>query len=188
MLENKDSEDQSDIEESIPEASSNDLDEQGRIIDFSKRVISTLEDKSQAHNEEHPSNTTSLIQLKKVFYSGAKKFTEESPDGVNVYAMARVNMFLRTKATQDFKKLIISGVKEEKTDEIELKKLSFEESEETQINAFIDISDEWLPNDQDFELAEQDVKENNLSYVFSNINELYIDFEGEALGISVDYL
>ena len=188
MLENKESEDHQLEEKPIPEASSNDLDEQDRIIDFSKRVISTLEDKSQAHNEEHPSNATSLTQLKKVFYSGAKKSPKENPENVNVYAMARVNMFLRTKATQDFKEILISGAKEEKTDEIKLEKLSCAESEETQINAFIDISSEWFPNDQDFELAEQDVKENDLSYVFSNINELYIDFEGEALGISVDYL
>ena len=188
MSEKKESQSELEKEEFIPKDSSEEMDEQTKIIDFSKRVVSTLDNKTQTHNQKNPENTTSLPQLKKVFNSGAKNFSKEEAGEINVYAMARVNMFLRTKEAPDFKELLASGIKTEKADEIQIEKLSFEESEKTQTDTSVDASENWIPNNQDFELAKLDVEKNNLDYSFSDINELYIDFDEEALGISIDYL
>ena len=184
-------EDSKELLASMEEAESempSEIGEQQKIIDFSKRVLFALDGKVQTHIENHTSNCTSLSQLKRVFYSGAEKHPKEYDEPVNVYAMARVNMFLRTKATLNFKELIESGIERITKEEDSLEELSFASEEEIQAYTFVDISEDWIPNDEDFSLAKKDVKENDLNYSFSNINELYIDFEEKSLGIEVDYL
>ena len=87
-----------------------------------------------------------------------------------------------------FKELIESGIERITKEEDSLEELSLASEEEIQAYTFVDISEDWIPNDEDFSLVKKDVKENDLNYSFSNINELYIDFEEKSLGIEVDYL
>ena len=71
--------------------------EKGGKITFSEKVISSLKEKVQKHNEKHPSKKVTLSQLKKVYRRGAGAFSASHRPGMTRggWAMARVNMFLK---------------------------------------------------------------------------------------------
>jgi hypothetical protein len=68
----------------------------GGKIEFSKKIISSLQEKVNSHNESHDKKV-SLSQLKKVYRRGLGAFSSSHRPGQSrsSWAMARVNMFLK---------------------------------------------------------------------------------------------
>lgn len=130
--------------------------EQETAIKYSVNAMRVLGDKRKEHNLKSPSNKVTLNQLKDVFRRGAGNCSDakESLETCSEWALARVNMFLRQK----------SGEKIESS-------LSVIEME----GSIVDISDSWVPSDEDFEQAKADTLKYDLNYDFKDINELYLD-------------
>ena len=123
-------------------------------VDLSVRIIETLTGKMKNHNKKTPNNKVSLSQLKRVFKHGASKISSDTKEkNPNHWGMARVNMFLR----------MVQGDKMTRT------------TKYISDSNIIDISEMWLPSEEDLRQAEEDVKNNKLNYIFGDIRELYLD-------------
>jgi len=123
-------------------------------IEFSIKIIDALGSKMRSHNKDFK-NKTNLKELKEVYSRGAgdcshAKNTEES---CGHWALARVNMFLRMKQDGCLPKDVSLSTDAHSPD----------------------ISDNWAPSQEDFDKAEKEIKELGLDYVFSSIDELYIE-------------
>ena len=141
--------------------------QQALAVEFSKKVIEALDQKTEHHNKILGSDSIHLVQLKKVYRNGAEIFSkiykESYPEkNCGLWALARVNMYLRMRLG----KVIESGG-HQRASEDEL----------------LDISESWTPLDEDFDLAKADIKKYKLNYNFDNVNELYLD-EYERLDIN----
>jgi hypothetical protein len=71
----------------------------GAKIQFTEKIINSLQEKVKNHNEKHSKKVT-LSQLKKVYRRGLGAFSSSHRPGQNrnSWAMARVNMFLKMQA------------------------------------------------------------------------------------------
>jgi hypothetical protein len=71
----------------------------GARIEFTEKIINSLQEKVKNHNEKHSKKVT-LSQLKKVYRRGLGAFSSSHrPNQTrNSWAMARVNMFLKMQA------------------------------------------------------------------------------------------
>jgi hypothetical protein len=71
----------------------------GARIEFTEKIINSLQEKVKNHNEKHSKKVT-LSQLKKVYRRGLGAFSSSHRPGQNrnSWAMARVNMFLKMQA------------------------------------------------------------------------------------------
>jgi hypothetical protein len=71
----------------------------GARIEFTEKIINSLQEKVKNHNEKHSKKVT-LAQLKKVYRRGLGAFSSSHRPGQNrnSWAMARVNMFLKMQA------------------------------------------------------------------------------------------
>lgn len=71
----------------------------GAKIEFTEKIINSLQEKVKNHNEKHSKKVT-LSQLKKVYRRGLGAFSSSHRPGQNrnSWAMARVNMFLKMQA------------------------------------------------------------------------------------------
>jgi len=166
-------EDTESIQDSSVDCCKND-EEQSLAIDFSNNVVLALEEKVNTHNDEYESKINTA-QLKKVYREACKNEKENK----NLYALARINMFIRMK--RDNK---ISFANKRKEPKKELSGLSFEKPGVTRVDKYIDLTKAWLPLDEDFLLAEADIKKYNLHYKFNSIDDLYLD---EYKRIELDY-
>ena len=134
--------------------------EQALAIQFSKNIMAFLEKEMKKHNKGLPKDrNTTLAQLKTVYRNGArifaeiykKSFPEKNP---NLWALARISMFLRMK----------------KGEAVE------SSNKDIKIKQDIDLSESWLPLEEDFTKAKQDIEDNDLTYKYENVdNELYLD-------------
>lgn len=128
-------------------------------ITFSNKVIESLKNKVREHNSSHSRKVT-LSQLKKIYRRGAGAFSSSHRPGKTrgQWAMARVNMFLR----------MMSGGKVKdayrKADQ-DVAKGSLD---------FLDVSDSWTPEEEDFLKADLDIKEIG-EFDFEDPNELYLE-------------
>ena len=70
--------------------------EDGGKIEFAEKIINSLQEKVNSHNENHK-NKVSLSQLKKIYRRGlgAFSFSHRPGQSRSSWAMARVNMFLK---------------------------------------------------------------------------------------------
>ena len=153
--------DQSDDQQRIDDARI--LEEQA--IKFSSSVVAALEQKAKEHNDNYSTSQVTANQLKKVYRNGAS-----SPEDKGLHAMARVNMFLRMrrdgKITYQPAKIEVQS---------ELKELVFETKARIRVNTFVNVADNWLPIEDDFIKASEDIKAFELNYNFKDIEELYLD-------------
>lgn len=141
------------------QSSKNNIDEDKTLIDFSSNVIIALQNLMKDHNK-NCDNKVSLKELKEVFRNGANcSQAKEAKVPCGVLALARVNMFLRLKSGEIM------------------------EVSRSNIESF-DISESWYPNELDFAKAIKLVEENNLTYNFKNINNLYLE---EYTKIELEY-
>jgi hypothetical protein len=129
------------------------------LIDYSSRIVATLQTLMKTHNKERE-NKVSLKELKEVFRRGANcSEAKEVEIPCGVLALARVNMFLRLKSGEIM------------------------EASSSEVKSF-DISDSWHPNESDFIKATELTIEDGLDYEFKNISNLYLE---EYTKIELEY-
>ena len=137
-----------------------------KAIDFSKKVIEALKNKVKEHNSKYSKKVT-LGQLKKVYRRGAGAFSSSHRPGKTrgQWAMARVNMFLkmvRGGKVKDAYRKADSDIAKAKT--------------EITVEAMLE------PSDEDFNQADLDIKEYNLTdFDFTSADELYLDDEEDGV-------
>jgi len=137
-----------------------------KAIEFSKKVIEALKNKVKEHNSKYSKKVT-LGQLKKVFRRGAGAFSSSHRPGQSrtSWALARVNMFLkmvRGGKVKDAYRKADSDIAKAKREII--------------IEANIELEDE------DFEIAKQDIQKYNLNdFDFNSADELYLDDEEDGV-------
>lgn len=147
------------------------VEEDQQAIDFSSSVVGALQDKI----EENNSIKLNITQLKKVYTHGAR--TEDQDKGL--YAMARVNMYIRMKNEKN----IISGKKTSAKKE-KLTKLLLENASIARVDRYIDATKDWVPTDQDFAQAKEDIEKYGLTYKFKTVDDLYLS---EYTKIDIEY-
>ena len=152
-------------EENTPSSLQNEKDLEERRITFSARLISCLENKKKSFNKKNKSKIR-IEQLKEVYIKGACS----SDQDLNLHGLARVNMFLRMKE-QKMMGVISAKIKtEEKLSGLVLESGNLQNPDES-----LDISEAWVPQEEDIKQTEADVKEYKLNLDFTNINELYLE-------------
>lgn len=138
----------------------------------------------EAHNKAHSLNKASLSQIVKVYQHGVQTFPTEALGevGINKWSLARVNMYLRIKCGQ------INSINASNKSKIkkEMSSLVFENSISQRINSFLDVTESWVPNEEDFSLAQEYVVKYDLSYSFSNLDEIYFVEKGKSEGLSFE--
>lgn len=145
-----------------------------KAIEFSKKVIEALKNKVKEHNSKSKKRV-SLNQLKKVYRRGAGAFSSSHRPGKTrgQWAMARVNMFLRMisgKPVKDAYRKADSDIAR------------------ASVNDYI-VEAYFEPNDEDFEKADEDIKNYDLiNFDFNSAEELYLDDEEDRVIYGLDNL
>jgi hypothetical protein len=135
--------------------------EQEESVKFSSKLINYFSLAAKAFKSDHKISLTP-IDLKKVYCHGARLGKTYKVKGLNLYAMARVRMFLRLK----------SG------DKMTINQDSYEEIKASKrASGFIDISESWEPDKGDFESAQKEIDKNNLKYEYEDIEDLYLEYK-----------
>lgn len=137
-----------------------------KAIEFSKKVIEGLKNKVKEHNSKNKKKVT-LGQLKKVYRRGAGAFSSSHRPGKTrgQWAMARVNTFLRMMAGKPVK----DSYRKADSD------IARASTNDYTVEFNIESSDE------DFDQAEEDIKNFNLNdFDFNSAEELYLDDEDEG--------
>lgn len=153
-------------------------------IQFSINLIEVLSKKVKDHNLTYPSNKTNLSQVLKVYKTGVETFSSTIEDiNINVWAVARVNMYLRTKRGGN-----LSNIQQDKASPLKpVSSLVFEESTVKTINLLIDATAKWAPNNEDVALAKQDTEENKLNFNFKSVDDIYLPLTEKHLTASIIY-
>lgn len=135
--------------------SSEETDNHDELVNFSIKLVELLQSKANEHNSASPQNKVSLNDLKRVYIRGAGDCSLASKAEITCgeWALARVNMFLRQK---------LGGTM--KTTATELK-----------VSSIVDISETWVPAEEDYLKASEEIEKHKLNYNFENVNELYIE-------------
>jgi hypothetical protein len=146
-------------------------DEQDGNVEFSSKLVKYFASLSKAFRSDHKISLTST-DLKKVYCHGARLGKLSQAEDINLYAMARVNMFMRLKSGD---KMITSqnSSNEAKATELELE----EDSKSKRASGFIDISESWVPNDDDIEKAQKEIDKNDLNHEYESIEDLYLEYK-----------
>jgi hypothetical protein len=143
--------------------------EQQDAIDFSNILIALFEDIATDLSD------VSVEDLKSVYRRSESSFSKEAEYDVNIWGLARINMFIRQKTEGSIAEFI-SELDTVKVKQIQ--SLEFEDpfsSRNTEDFDHIDATQDWTPSKADFELAEQYVKKYDLKFIFSSLDELYIE-------------
>jgi len=144
---------------------------QADAIDLSNRIIVALRNKVIEFNKANPKKRVILSQLKEVYRRGATMRSSDpnsmsiAPDlGNAVWAMARVNMFLRMKYGD---------------------KVAMANKGKAAVRkgSYIDVSANWDPSEEDLLQAKKDMEEHRL-FNFDDISELYLE---EYQKIDIEY-
>jgi len=160
-----------DIEGISNEASDEvDMNEQEESVLFSSKLVDFLHGKAKVFSNKNNYSLT-LGQLKKVYCHSARLGEIQKSDDINLYSLARVNMFLRLKSGERMIKSTEASEVDSMT-ELQLETLTCKTP-----SKFIDISEGWIPNAGDFTKAREEIKENNLEYSYKSINNLYLEYE-----------
>ena len=130
-----------------------------KSLDFSKKIIAALEDKISTHNKDN-NKQLKLIDLKRAYKNGFN----ESKD-LNKETLAHVNMTLRISRGEISD--IISNFKSS----------SFEI-----VGSQLVVKGDLVPNENDYQQAEEDIKNYNLEdFDFKNHEELYLEDEEDRV-------
>jgi len=137
---------------------------QAESIEYSKKIIDALKNKVSEHNSKY-SKKVNLGQLKKVYRRGAGAFSQTHRPGKTrgQWAMARVNMFLRMMAGKKVKDAYRKA-----------------DGDIARASENIDITEAWLPENEDFVQAEIDVDQYDINIDEFNVEEdLFLQDEEE---------
>jgi hypothetical protein len=129
--------------------------DQADAIEFSAKIVSLLQEKLKAHNQEY-SKRVKLYQLKEAFCKGARMYAKNLQPKLVNWGLARVNLFLR----------ISSG---------KIKDINLELDKNSSYNTLMDIANYFTPSEIDFEQAKLDVENHSLNSHFDDIDDLYVD-------------
>ena len=152
--------------EAPQEASVERMDE---MISFSSKLIDFLSHKAKQFSEENDSSLT-LNQIKKVYCHSARLGKTQGVEILNLFALARVNMFLRFKMGEP-----MNQATAEATDS--MTELQLEEVKVSNALEFIDISEAWIPNQSDFEKAQKEIEKNDLECNYEDLEDLYLEYQ-----------
>tara|TARA_Y100000004_G_scaffold189560_1_gene245354 strand:+ start:444 stop:917 length:474 start_codon:yes stop_codon:yes gene_type:complete len=134
---------------------------------FSSKLIGVLKAKVRSHNKNcPPDKKVSLSQLKQV-YSNSAQYYDYAGYSRSEWCLARVNTFLQSLLGNA--PSIMKGREEETLGGLKFK------SKIIEANAELDCSRDWIPSQQDFTQAKQEIKDNELFYNFSDVSELYLE-------------
>jgi len=132
-----------------------------KTVEFSKKILATLQDKVKSHNSQN-NKKVNINQVKKVYRN------TPSDKNFNQLALARVNMFLR----------MVSGISTYIGSNINLSKA---------INNKYIIEASFNPSMEDVNKANEDINNFNLNdFEFTSIDELYLDDEEDSVIYGLD--
>ncbi len=141
-------------------------------IDFSNKIVGILNGKCENHNKAYERKVT-LSQLKDVYKRtwALELLGDDCP--INKFALARVNMFLKIvgegKVTNAYCRT-----------DLNLAEASFKD---------LDVSPNFYPDEEDFILAENDIRVHNLNdYDLRDVDDLYLETEEEIRAQRTDWL
>ena len=137
---------------------------QAESIEYSKKIIDALKNKVSEHNSKY-SKKVNLVELKKVYRRGAGAFGQTHRPGKTrgQWAMARVNMFLRMMAGKKVKDAYRKA-----------------DGDIARASENIDITEAWLPENEDFVQAEIDVDQYDINIDEFDVEEdLFLQDEEE---------
>jgi|10_taG_2_1085330.scaffolds.fasta_scaffold00890_19 hypothetical protein len=138
---------------------------QSESIDFSVKIVSLLDEKQKIHNKKN-NQRVRLNELKAVYVRGAEMFRPNSEgDPRSVWAIARVNMFLRMKE---------EGISSNS-------KIESHEDLVVTIKNGIDATQSWEPNKGDLDKTYEDIESHKLHFDFDNVEELFLESEKDHL-------
>ena len=154
-------------------------DNEDPAVKFSSNLIGLFSVKVRAHNKDNSGSKVSCNQLRKVFLNAAENYDYAGCSRAK-WALARVNTFLR----------VAGGGKAD----------SIERKEHTALGGLIfesrvldikpekeyDISENWIPSQEDFITASEDISKYELNYDFENIDELYLE-EQKPIGLNFNF-
>jgi hypothetical protein len=135
-------------------------------IDFSNFLVGFFED---ICDEEQG---ISISDLKKVYRQAGVDCERDKCSDINLWAIAKVNMYVRMKSKKEIKQNI-KKTKASSTNKItalELESPLFYENLQS-----VNIAETWVPSKEDFQLADQYIKKYDLKFTFSSVNDLYIE-------------
>ena len=127
--------------------------EDALAVSFSSKLVGLLKTKAETHNASSL-NEVSLSDLKRVYRRAGKdcELAQELEKTCGQLSLARVSMFLRFKLGEKMKA-----------------------RRSAKAGASIDISDTWLPSEEDFDLADKEIEEHKLDYDFESSDQLYLE-------------
>jgi hypothetical protein len=145
--------------------------EQDENITFSSKLVDYFSLQVKVFKESSK-DTLTVNQLKKVYCHAAREGRAQEAENLNLHGLARVHMFLRLKSGG---KMAIKpdSPKDTKATELELE----EPQKIIRLSNFIDISESWIPSDEDFDKAQKEMDENDLKHEYDNIEDLYLEYE-----------
>lgn len=150
--------------ENQPQSESKEI-SQEEMIEASCKIVETLNAKLKIYNEEFCDNQANLKDLTEVYLRGAGDCSEakDSDTNCNLWGIARVNMFLRMKSGQ---------------------KMEVSKGRIT-TNDLIDISEWFVPSEEDFNKAKEDLEKYEMNFNFTNAEELYLEYQHLGLGFEL---
>ncbi len=159
--------------------------EEDNIVQFSARLAEVLSLKVGEHNKVCRDNKASVFQVTKVYKHAAQTFPQEALGeiGINKWCLARVNMYLRMKCGD----IDARNIESKSSVKREMSGLVFENSASKRIDSFLDVTQNWLPNEEDFSKAQQDVVFHNLDYEFKSLDDIYFVERGNSDGLYFNF-
>ena len=139
---------------------------QQEAIDFSSTLVGVFEDLCEDENGLF------VEELKAVYREAGENCRISDCPDMNLWAIARVNMFVRMKSQQEIRQNIMPNPSPStgRITELELEStLPYKEL------GVINATEDWQPSKEDFELAKSYIEKYDLQFNFSSMDELYID-------------
>lgn len=145
--------------------------EQEESITFSSKLVDYLSLQVKNFKKDNK-DTLTTNQLKKVYCHAAREGKTSGIKDINLYALARIHMFLRLKLGDKM------TTKSDSSSTIKATKLEIEDTRKSiKLSSFIDISESWTPSEDDLKKAKKEMDENDLKYEYDSIGDLYLEYE-----------
>ena len=146
-------------------------------VEYSSNLFKLISSKIKKHNKANPNRKVSSKQLKEVFVNAAIGYDYAGYTRGH-WALARVNTFLGVASGR-----VPNLIKEK--ERASLGGLTFESKIIVKEKEH-DISENWIPSQEDFNLASEEMKEYGLNYNFNNLDELYLQ-KSEPVGLGFNF-
>lgn len=121
-------------------------------VDFSNKILKFLKEKIKSHNKDNIKKI-SFAEICELFCSAAESYSlrEDHSKNINQWTLARINGYLNSNLGPKLK----YGKNFRLTNEM-------------------NATSDWQPSLRDYNLADEEIKSFELTYIFSSIDDLYI--------------